>query len=233
MKRTGIKIMLFCLALLLALPWAVPAAADTKKATDLSSHIKIEQSGHQSARSKLLDANLNETIQYAPFETVKLSWKKNLKAAYLCIQWGVLPEGVQIRQTDEKGELLTDGSAQMVWDAIIPLVEGAAGVTIMGGEKGMDLARLALYSEGELPAPFLPWQETPKGMDYMIVATHPDDDVLFMGGIIPTYGAEQGYVGTVAYVTNPSRRRVNEAMLGAWEMGATYRPLFLEFQDIS
>ncbi len=234
MKRTLQTLLLLVLILLLTTPCIADAAADSEKEVqDLSRHIRIEQSGHSLARDKLLDRDLEETISYAPFETIRLTWSNSpVTPATLCIQWGKLPERVRLRQTAKDGTLLADEYAEPLFDGIIHLADGAVCVTIMADSAGMDLARLALFSEGTLPSPFLDWQDTPKGMDYMIIATHPDDDVLFMGGIIPTYGSEQGYVGTVVYVTNPSRRRVNEAMLGAWEMGTTYRPMFLGFQDI-
>ena len=229
-RNHRIKRILLCLAALLALP-LLSASADGEQATDLSDCIRIAQSGHSGARDMLLDARLDETVEYLPFETIRLTWDC-ADAATLCIQWGALPQRVRIRQIDAADNILDESYAEPVWDAILPLVPGAAGVCIMADASGMDLARLALFSAGTLPAPFYAWQDTPRGMDYLLIATHPDDDVLFMGGVIPICGAEQGYVGTVAYVTNPSRKRVNEAMLGAWEMGARVRPIFIGFPDI-
>ena len=95
----------------------------------------------------------------------------------------------------------------------------------------MDIAHIAFYSDGVLPEPFLNWKPTPDHLDYLIVSTHPDDDVLFMGGVIPIYGAEQGHVGTVAYVVTPNRNRVNEAKLCVRAMGTDYEPIFLGFSD--
>ena len=238
MKRNLIyRLIMVFLVFLLLLPCMTSASAESgsDKAVNLSRHLKIEQGGgHASAREKLIDEALDDTIPYAPFETIRLSWSNSpKKPAYLCIQWGVLPDRVRIRQTDADGALLSDAYAERVFDAVIPLSPAAKSMTISADASGMELARLALFSAGTLPAPFFPWQDTPKGMDYLIVSTHPDDDVLFMGGIIPTYGVERGYVGTVAYVVIPSRKRVNEANLCARAMGAICRPLFLGFQDVN
>lgn len=227
------KEILFLLALLLLLTF-VPSAMAESEAKDLTRSLQVEKGGGHPNTKEILDTQLNETIAFAPYETLRLSWPNaSQHPAYLCMQWGEQPEHVRLRQTDKDGKILTDGYAESVYDAIIPLEDNAAGVTIIAGPAGMDIARLALYGKGTLPAPFFPWQDTPKGMDYLLIATHPDDDVLFMGGVIPTYGAEKGYVGTVAYAVSPTRKRVNEAHLGAWEMGTVYRPLFLGFQDIN
>ena len=230
------KLALVYLAFLLILTGIPEAYAETEErpAEDLTRHMRIEQStGHSNAASQIRDDDLSQTFSYFPYEQIRLTWEKApKKAVYLCIQWGTPPERVRIRQLDENGALLSDAYADPVYDGVIPLTENTAAVTVTAGPEGMEFARIALFSEGTLPAPFFPWKDTPKGMDYLIVSTHPDDDVLFMGGIIPTYGAEQGYVGTVAYVTIPSRKRVNEASLCAWEMGTQYRPVFLGFSDI-
>ena len=244
MKRSGIwfvkrgfqkRIALVLLLLLAALLCMPSAYAEDREAQDLTSQMQFEKSGgRNAARDRLYDKSLNETVQFWPRETIRLTWEKAAnKAAYLCIQWGAIPYKVTLRQIGANGEILADQYADPYYDTIIPLEKGAVGMTIIAGELGMDIARLALYSEGTLPAPFFPWEDTPKGLDYLVIATHPDDDTLFMGGIVPTYGAEQGYVGTVAYMTSPTRKRVNEAHLGAWEMGTIYRPLFLCFQDIN
>lgn len=210
------------------------SAAGDVPAEEMTRFLRIEQGRHPGSAEKLVDDYLDESFRYAPFEVVRLTWPDAPRTpTYLCIQWGTVPKNVHIRQTDASGNLIDDESVGTDWDSIIPLFEETTGVTVIAGEEGMDLIRIALFTEGKLPEPFLPWQETPRGMDYLVIATHPDDDVLFMGAVVPIYGAEQGYTGTVAFVTNPSRRRVDEAKLGAWAMGTTYHPLFLGFMDIS
>lgn len=229
------RIPAFCLAITLAFlgtqhVFAEGAETETK---DLTRHMRIEQStGHSNAAQQMRDDDLSETFRYLPYEQIRLTWEQSpAKPGYLCVQWGVLPERVRIRQYSADSTILSDAYADAVYDGIFPLSDNTSSVTVTAGPSGMDFARIVLFSEGTLPAPFFPWKETPKG-DYLIVSTHPDDDVLFMGGIIPLYGAEQGYTGTVVYVTSPSRKRVNEANLRPREMGAEYRPFFLGFQDI-
>lgn len=230
------RIPALCLVIALALlsTSRVFAEGAETQAEDLTRHMRVEQStGHSNAAQQMRDDDLSETFRYLPYEQIRLTWEQSpAKPGYLCIQWGVLPERVRIRQYSADGAVLSDAYADAVYDGIFPLSDDTSSVTVTAGPYGMDFARLALFSEGTLPAPFFPWKETPKGMDFLIVSTHPDDDVLFMGGIIPSYGAEQGYTGTVVYVTSPSRKRVNEANLCAWEMGAEYRPFFLGFSDI-
>lgn len=75
MKKTKLILSIIGLTIILALlcPTFASAENDQKNAADLSRHIQIEQSGHVKARTELIDDNLTETIQYAPFETIRLS----------------------------------------------------------------------------------------------------------------------------------------------------------------
>lgn len=234
MKSFASRCLLFLLLVLLCVP-TLAVAEDEPAATDLTGFLQLVQTGgHGKAREKLIQKSLNESETYAAYELISLAWPAAAeRPETLCIQWGTLPESVRILEVRADGTVLSDTAAESLYDAVIPLSPETDHVTLIAGEKGMSIARLRLYGAGTLPAPFYDWQDTPHGLDYLIVATHPDDDVLFMGGVIPIYGSERGYVGTVLYVTSPSRGRINEAQLGAWEMGARVRPLFLGFTDIA
>ena len=61
---------------------------------------------------------------------------------------------------------------------------------------------------------------------------HPDDDALFLGAVIPIYGAEQGREGAAVYLASRVRQRVDEALRGAWTMGLRAQPVFGGFPDI-
>ena len=230
------KIVLLLIVLLLTLSCIAGASAEDTDtpAKDLTSYLSIRQDeGHKDAYGRLKIDNLYDFVRYAAYETISLSWEKATeRPAYLCIQWYTLPYHVELRQLDQNGTMLSEEPVGQTYDTVVSLSPETASVTITPQRTGMSITRIALYSEGTLPPPFFPWKDTPHGMDYLVVATHPDDDTLFMGGIVPTYGAEQGYVGTIAYVTKPARLRVQEALLGAWEMGTVYYPLFLEFEDV-
>ena len=111
MKRTcRIMILIFLLSLLLP---SLPAAAEDGTATDLTRYLKVEQSGGHPNAKELLDAKLDDTIPYVQFEVVRLSWANaEQQPATLCIQWGKLPERVQLRQTDASGTVLSDEYAE-------------------------------------------------------------------------------------------------------------------------
>ena len=119
MKRSGIwfvkrefqkRIALVLLLLLAALLCMPSAYAEDREAQDLTSQMQFEKSGgRNAARDRLYDKSLNETVQFWPRETIRLTWEKAAnKAAYLCIQWGAIPYKVTLRQIGANGEILAD-----------------------------------------------------------------------------------------------------------------------------
>lgn len=238
-----------CLLLFLSLMFtlSVPLAAmaeegqppegeqpEMKPATELTDGFRFEISGHVNMRNLILDASLNQAEPFHPYERFYVYWDAaKVLPGYFCIQWDTESVDAQLWQLDSNGSVLSQRDVPYELDTVEKLLPDTRKVAVVAGRSGMSIIRLAMYSEGILPEPFVNWKPTPDHLDYLIVSTHPDDDVIFMGGVIPIYGVERGYVGTVAYVTSPSRMRINEALMGAWAMGTPYKPVFIGFQDIS
>ena len=195
--------------------------------------LRFDAPGHGGLPEKLLFDSLSKPETFAPYERFSVYWNEDVPAHWLCIQWNVIPEGVELMELDVNGSLVAKTAVPETYDTILELDADTARVTFAADRRGMAIARLALFSKGTLPEPFVTWQPTTGHLDYLIVSTHPDDDVIFLGGVAPIYGMERGYTGTVVYVTTPDRMRANEALMGAWTMGVRCLPLFLGFRDIS
>ena len=87
------------------------------------------------------------------------------------------------------------------------------------------------FGQGEAPDWVQRWEPPLEKADLMILVAHPDDELLFTGGAIPTYSAERGNAVQVAYLSpsNPTRR--SEALNGLWHMGVRNYPVFGNFSD--
>ena len=238
------------LAVLLALPAvsfgeAAPTVASEKgmlvsteeelqpEAERLSFYVRFEVTGHSEIPEKLLLDSVQRSEAFFPYEQFSIYWNEEVAGHWLCVQWNVIPHDVTLIEFDIHGQQLRKTSVPEQYDYVLELAADTKRVTFAADRQGMEVARISLYSEGALPEPFVPWQPTQGHLDYLIISTHPDDDVLFMGGVAPIYGMERGYTGTVAYVTSPGRVRIDEAMRGAWTMGVRLWPVFLGFRDIS
>ena len=66
----------------------------------------------------------------------------------------------------------------------------------------------------------------------MLVA-HPDDEYVFMGGLIPYYSAERGKKVVVAYLTKGTSQRRMELLDGLWTVGQKSYPVLGRFSDNS
>ena len=224
-----------CLALALIL-FLLPGAslADSlPRARELTKKCTIEATGYAGANlNRLLSHDVMMHQDFSPEGTITVSWKEDVHPCWLCLEWFEMPEGVTIRLFDQAGELSREERPAPVADTILPIGDEIGSVVIQAGEQGMKISCLCVFGPGELPDPFHLWQETPDHLDYLLIATHPDDDVLYMGSVVPVYGAEQGYVGSIAYVTCMARYRMREAINADWELGLRYRPFFLGFPDI-
>ena len=113
-----------------------------------------------------------------------------------------------------------------------PIPEGAASVSVVTADVPVRISSWEFWSEGTMPAiPISEMLPTPEKLDYLVVATHFDDDVLFLGAVVPIYGAGQGKTGTILYTASRPRARLVEGLAGAREMGLQYLPLFTRFRD--
>lgn len=90
---------------------------------------------------------------------------------------------------------------------------------------------LNVLSTGKRPEWVQVWEPTYDKADLMLVVAHPDDEYIFMGGVIPYYGAELGKRVMVAYITESSAKRRTELLDGLWTVGQHSYPLLGKFYD--
>lgn len=93
------------------------------------------------------------------------------------------------------------------------------------------LNEIYVMTEGDLPDWIQRWEPTYEKADLMLVVAHPDDEYVFMGGMIPYYGAEKGKKVLVVYVTESSLERRVELLDGLWMAGQRSYPLIGKFYD--
>ena len=68
--------------------------------------------------------------------------------------------------------------------------------------------------------------------DLLVLATHPDDELIFFGGTIPTYAVEREKSVVVAYMSGASAARRSELLNGLWHMGVRQYPVIGPFGDV-
>lgn len=163
--------------------------------------------------------------------TITVTTKEAEEIGALYIQWDNPVEPYQIMT--ETGSLQCGENGFL--HEFIPLPEKSSSVTIVFPEKNMKIYKLRLFTDETVPADVQIWQPPCERADIMIVSAHSDDEILFMGGIIPTYGAEGGARVQVVYMTefwSTTPVREHEKLDGLWEDGLTTYPVCADFRDV-
>ena len=95
-----------------------------------------------------------------------------------------------------------------------------------GNRQPLRISRMHVLTEGKLPSWVQKWDTMPEGeVDLMLIATHPDDDILWFGGLLPTYAGQLKKKVLVAYASTGVRLdRRNELLDALWHCGVTCYP---------
>ena len=85
----------------------------------------------------------------------------------------------------------------------ILLPEESRTVTVLLPKQKMRLYKkeVRIFTDGEVPEDVQIWEPPCERADIMLIPAHADDEILYMGGIAPTYGAELGARVQVVYMT--------------------------------
>ena len=112
-----------------------------------------------------------------------------------------------------------------------PLEEGVTDFRIFGTSKErIRVSELRLYGEGEKPADVQDWQTIGK-CDIMLLSGHPDDEILWFAGFLPTYAGDRGYRVQLAVMAPTGGERKLELLHAIWHCGVTAYPEFIGLVD--
>lgn len=100
-----------------------------------------------------------------------------------------------------------------------------------GKRRQFKINEVYVFGEGELPGWVQQWEPPAEKADLMLIAAHPDDELIFFGGAIPYYEGELGKNVTVVYMSYSNTTRRSELLNGLWSMGVRHYPVIGEFKD--
>lgn len=216
-------------ALLLILALAGLGTALAQEAPDITREVTITAGGRQVKPKDMLDR------KYTTYYTVRKGGSIEIDGGGsalngLKLQFYERPSACRVEAWRDGAwtELAEAGAYLSEW---VALPEGTVKVRLTNLSKGrMYLAELTVYGEGDKPADAPVWQALDKA-DLMLVVAHPDDELLWFGGLLPTYAGQRRLAVQVVYVvpTTPNRRL--ELLDGLWHCGVTAYPAFVGMRD--
>ncbi|MBE0601976.1 MAG: PIG-L family deacetylase, partial [Firmicutes bacterium] len=206
------------------------------EAKNISAECTYESSNTRRSTGQMIDGQYTTYFQPSgvkePYLTVTAPAGIDAYGVYIC--FAVQPER-WVLQTMVNGEWYT--VKEMTGDYMhvyIPLY-GARMFRISAVRNGksqeMSINELFVFTQGDIPDWVQRWEPTPQNADLMFIVAHPDDELIFLGGAIPTYAAEQQRKVVVLYMTYSNTTRRSELLNGLWAMGMRQYPVMGEFWD--
>ncbi len=154
----------------------------------------------------------------------------------LLIRWRTRPLALRMEAQNAAGEWETIGGCEADFLAQYIPVNDLPAVRLMeretGGDIRLEISQITVLSPGELPPEIQVWQKAPDKVDLMLLAAHPDDEVLWFGGLLPTYAGELGREVLVVNASYASFDRRLELLDCLWTCGVRSYPVFLGYPDI-
>ena len=230
-----------CFLLLVLIACAALAAAASAEAPEASSEAP-EITSLCTFISPVKESRLN-TFSLMTDQDVSTFFALKEKKGWLVVEspepvWGVSVMLYNRYGKDYSYDLEIEG-ADGKWSAVArskylsnwhPLDEPVTRFRIQATSKErLRIAELRLFGKGEKPAEIQDWQDLDKA-DIMLLACHPDDEVLWFAGLMPVY-ADRGYKVQLAMMTPASEERQLELLQSAWHCGMRYYPYFIGLHD--
>lgn len=222
------------LSFLLLLLLCTSALAQAEPAQDITADCKVTVVGGYDPKN-LFDRQYTSFWRGREMKNsyVQFTTPEGVEAEYLYICFGEMPGSWAIEEEiDGEWKTLIEGT----YDYYHVLLE-------LGGKTNFRLIdttnkttqfkinEMFVFSAGELPDWVQRWEPTVEKADLLVLATHPDDELIFFGGTIPTYDTERGLQVVVAYMSYSNTTRRSELLNGLWHMGVRHYPVIGEFHD--
>lgn len=142
-----------------------------------------------------------------------------------------VPLSYDLQIPDGNGEWKTVAQGGQYLTHWHPLAEGVHEFRISAtSRERIRIAELRLYGKGEKPREVQDWQSIEK-CDLMLLTGHPDDEILWFAGLLPTYAGERNLRVQLAVMAPTGGERKLELLHAIWHCGVTAYPEFIGLVD--
>ena len=225
-----LKILLPILLILLLL--AVPAMAE--EAENLTAGLTVKVVDKPGKTGAITDGSYKSYWESSEIKGpwVVISSDKPIYGLYLCFRQ--MPETYVIQKANGDDWVTVAEGGEPRYHHVFFELDGLKKIRIlstMEKKQAMGFNEIYAFGAGEVPDWVQRWEEPVEKADLLFLVAHPDDELLFTGGAIPTYAVEKGRNVAVAYLSFSNTTRRSEALNGLWAMGIRNYPVFGPFSD--
>ena len=157
-------------------------------------------------------------------------------AGAIYIQWNTLPLPLNIQTETPEGEWVTVAECDGDFFAQYCPVPDLSDFRIVCRDdpmKQLAICELKVLTPGTPPEGIQVWQKPGGKVDLMLLAGHPDDELLWFGGLLPYYAGELGKnVLVITAAMNRPLRRL-ELCDALWACGVRTHPIHVVRFDFS
>ena len=209
---------------------ASSAFAQAQMAEDVTEQFTLSSGGR--SMTALYDRKYtsywNSREQRTPY--IECTAPEGIEAEYLYICFGDMPKAWAIEEEiGGEWKTLVEGSRDY-YHAFIEL-GGKTHFRLIdtsGKNAQFKINEVFVFTKGELPDWVQRWEPTHEKADMLLLVAHPDDELIFFGGTIPTYAVERDLNVVIAYMTYSNTTRRSELLNGLWLMGVRNYPVICE-----
>jgi len=216
-----------------ALLTGLSVSAARAEARDITKQCSFKVS--EGEKGKLTDGNVRSMWSYehsGAYVAIKLP--DDVQAGWLRVEWLFDPTGYELVEYDASRNPIRQRNQGDMFPniySVFELLPETKYIQLKMTAKKQQIGTVAVYSSGDLPADVQRWNPPVEKADLMVVSTHQDDELIFLGGTIPYYATALKKPTIVVYMTNCSRYRRNEALNALWKMGVRDYPEFINLDD--
>jgi len=196
-------------------------------ADELTPELTLSNNGK---KSNLTDDSHYTSVTFNSKDTITVSAKDDSLIHGLYISWDSRP--VSWTLTTDNGDVAC-GTNGFIHE-YIALDTPSASLTIHIPADSMRVDQIRIFSEGDLPHDVQVWNPPCERADIMVVSSHADDELLFFGGVLPTYSYLYDADVQVVYMCEfwtTTKVREHEKLDGLWEAGIRNYPTCGNFPD--
>ena len=176
-----------------------------------------------------------ESVKRDGVHSLTITSPAGQKIGGVLIRWKNWPLAVDV-QEQRGDEWVTIASCDADFVAQYIEIPASSEVRVIsrddGGQTKLEICEITVVTPGALPEDFQVWRKAPEKIDLMLFAGHPDDEVLWFGGLLPTYAGEQGRDVLVVCAAHNIYYRRLELCDCLWACGVDVYPEFLNYTDL-
>jgi LmbE family N-acetylglucosaminyl deacetylase len=197
-------------------------------ARDLTPFCTIKADNNQKNTFRLTDRDYDTRMSSEGFN---IYTSEKAYGIYICFDDD--PKGFRVYQYVDGTAYMAEYPADGYLHQYIPL-DGATQIRVEPSEakaKWFSVKEVYVLSQGNIPRYVQVWEQPDNTCDIMVLFAHPDDEMLFFGGVIPYFAGELKQDVVAAVITPSNKLRKSELLNALWAAGMRNYPVMGPFSD--